>query len=130
MFTLDHFALRVSNMDKALHFYRDILGLKLLSKGIHDEVREEYAFLDLGCGTLELLSNLKWADHGPITQVEPNELNCPHLAFQTNDMDDVLRMIERENLKIVKGPLEIEGKERWIYIADPDGNIVEFIHWL
>lgn len=128
-FLLDHFAFEVTDMDEAVRFYHDILGLKLLSRGAHEEVREEYAFLDLGCGTLELLSNRKWNDHPPAAP-DPGLLNCPHLAFQTDNMDDVLEMIERENLKIIKGPLEIKGKERWIYISDPDGNVVEFIHWV
>jgi lactoylglutathione lyase len=40
-----------------------------------------------------------------------------------------LEIIENNGIRIVKGPLEIENKEKWIYFADPDNNILEFIEW-
>ena len=123
---LDHFAFEVSDMDKAVHFYHDLLGLDLVSRGVHEDVGEEYAFLDLGHATLELLKLMDHDFQGP----ESRPSNCPHLAFRTDEMDDILKLIQDNDIRIVKGPLIIEGHERWIYIADPDGNVVEFIQWL
>jgi lactoylglutathione lyase len=39
-------------------------------------------------------------------------------------------MIEEKRIPIVKGPLEIKGAEKWIYISDPDNNVIEYIQWL
>jgi hypothetical protein len=25
---------------------------------------------------------------------------------------------------------EVEGEEKWIYISDPDNNVIEYIQWL
>ena len=28
------------------------------------------------------------------------------------------------------GPLEISGRVKWVYVSDPDNNVIEFIQWL
>jgi lactoylglutathione lyase len=30
---------------------------------------------------------------------------------------------------ILRGPLEIPGEETWVYFADPDNNVLEYIQW-
>ncbi len=126
MLKLDHFAFEVTDMDAAVDFYHAKLGLELLSRNLHEEVGEENAFLALDHGTLELIRVI-----GETKELPPSRPSkCPHLAFQTEDMDETLRIFKGNNIQIVKGPLEIEGTERWVYVADPDGNIVEFIHWI
>jgi hypothetical protein len=39
-------------------------------------------------------------------------------------------MLRDQAIAIVKGPLEIPGKVRWLYAADPDKNVIEFVQWL
>lgn len=55
---------------------------------------------------------------------------CPHLALTTKDMEETLQMIKDRHVPIVKGPLEIENVAKWIYVSDPDKNVIEFIQWL
>lgn len=126
MLKLDHFAFEVTDMDAALDFYHGKLGLGLLSRNLYEEIGEENAFLALDHGTLELIRVVDQTNDLPPSR--PSQ--CPHLAFQTDDMDETLRNFKENNIQIIKGPLEIEGAERWVYVADPDGNIVEFIHWM
>ncbi len=128
MLKLDHFAFEVTDMDRAVDFYENKLGLALKSRGVNEEVHEAYAFFQLQGCTLELLSNIQPGAAMP--KLKENPLNSPHLAFQTNDMDSTLAMIRENGIPVIKGPLEIPGEERWVYIADPDGNVLEFIHWL
>ena len=45
-------------------------------------------------------------------------------------MDATLAMIQEKDLTIVKGPLEVAGKVKWIYVSDPDQNVIEFIEWI
>ena len=126
MLKLDHFAFEVTDMDAAVDFYHGKLGLELLSRNLHPEVGEENAFLALDHGTLELIRVLAEKEKLPPARTS----QCPHLAFQTDNMDETLNIFKQHNLPIVKGPLEIPGAERWVYVADPDGNIIEFIHWI
>jgi hypothetical protein len=45
-------------------------------------------------------------------------------------MNVTLQMIQAQSLHLIKGPLKIEGKVTWLYIADPDNNVIEFVQWL
>ena len=39
-----------------------------------------------------------------------------------------LHVIDRKT-EIIRGPLEIENEETWVYFSDPDGNVLEYIEW-
>jgi lactoylglutathione lyase len=123
----DHVALQVSNMDESLQFYTETVGLRLVFRNVNVEEQEDYAFLELDGGNLELIQRLgDEAFEKP--QIKPPF--CPHLALTTDDMTRTLRTIEEKHIPIVKGPLEIAGAERWVYISDPDNNVIEYIQWL
>jgi catechol 2,3-dioxygenase-like lactoylglutathione lyase family enzyme len=102
------------------------LGLHLLFRHVNTEEREDFAFFELDGGNLELIQRLDEPFEKP--PLKPSL--CPHLAFTTDDMSQTLRMFEEKHVQIVKGPLEIAGAERWVYIADPDNNVIEYIQWL
>jgi lactoylglutathione lyase len=123
----DHVAFRVSNMEKALAFYTQALGLHLLSRSTNAAEREEYAFLELEGGNLELIQRLA---EEPFLKPTIRPPYCPHFAIVTDDMAKTTAMIKAAQIPIVKGPLEIAGEETWIYISDPDNNVIEFIQWL
>ncbi len=121
----DHTAFRVSDLDAALRFYTESLGLRFLFRSVNQEEGEAYAFLGLDGANLELIQTLN-APYPP-PKIEPPY--CPHLALETRDMGQVLDMIRAKGIQLVKGPLEIPGHERWVYIADPDNNVIEYIQW-
>ena len=121
----DHTAFQVSDMDAAIEFYTEALGLHLLFRDINHEEQEAYAFLELDGGNLELIQKLDT----PFVKRPIVPPYCPHFALATDDMSRVLRMIQEKGIKVVKGPLEIPEKERWIYIHDPDDNVIEYIEW-
>ena len=126
MLRTDHVALPVSDMDEAIRFYTEKLGLQLMSREVDPVHQEEFAFLALAGGNLELLRSLAH----PLTKPETRPPYCPHLALATDDMIATLKLIEQHHIPIVSGPLKIEGKVTWLYIADPDNNVIEFVQWL
>ena len=127
----DHFAFEVADMARAIRFYTEKLGLKVLSSEVDREHHEAFAFLELEGGNLELLQKLDENDAPmPRNAPEPVPPYCPHLALKTDDMDACLDMLRREGIPILKGPREIPGEIKWVYVADPDKNVVEFIQWL
>ncbi len=123
----DHVAFQVSNMDESLQFYTETVGLRLVFRNVNTEEQEDYAFLELDGGNLELIQRL---GDEPFEKPQIKPPFCPHLALTTDDMTRTLRTIEEKHIPVVKGPLEIAGAERWVYVSDPDNNVIEYIQWL
>ncbi len=121
----DHTAFRVSDLGAAIRFYTEALGLRLMFRKVNEEVGEAYAFLELEGGNLELIQTLD----EPFVRPRLQPPYCPHLALSTEDMKQTLEMVRAKSIAIVSGPLEIPGEEKWLYISDPDGNVIEFIEW-
>lgn len=121
----DHTAYRVSDLDASIRFYTESLGLRLLFRRVNHEVQEAIAFLELDGGNLELIQTLDI----PFKRPEPEPPYCPHLAIETQDMHQLLQRVQAGGIAVVKGPLEIPGHEKWLYICDPDNNVIEFIEW-
>jgi len=126
---LDHVAIQVSDMDRALAFYTGVLGLELQFRQTDEAHGEVFAFLALEGGNLELLQCLGDAAD-PAPRPAPREPWCPHLALATDDLDDALNAARAAGVTVLKGPLEIPGQVRWAYLADPDNNVLEFVQWL
>ena len=134
MYKVDHFAFFVADMDRAIAFYRDVLGLKLLSRDVDEEHGEEFSFLELEGGNLELLSILpSHRDKSAPKQDLSNPKSrgySPHLALTATDLGGLVEKFKKLNVPILEEPLLIPGKVTWMYITDPDGNIIEFVEWL
>jgi catechol 2,3-dioxygenase-like lactoylglutathione lyase family enzyme len=55
---LDHIALEVADMDRAIAFYTEKLGFSLRSRATNHEQQEDYCFLSSEGLNLELISDL------------------------------------------------------------------------
>jgi lactoylglutathione lyase len=121
----DHSAFQVSDIDKAIKWYCDILGFELLFKGANEGENEVYCFLSYGESRLELIQDLGQEFEKPVIK----KPFCPHVCLQIDSMKAALKLIKKHNIHVIKGPLEIKDEETWIYFADPDNNVLEFIEW-
>ena len=122
----DHVAFQVCDMDVAIRFYVEKLGFALSSRAVNAEEGEEYAFLALGDLRLELIQDLKGSAYQK-PEIKPPY--CPHLAIETDDMEQAVGRLKERGVPIIRGPLAIEGEETWVYFADPDNNVLEYIQW-
>ncbi|MBI2424354.1 MAG: VOC family protein [Candidatus Hydrogenedentes bacterium] len=125
---LDHVALQVADLERALAFYTGVLGLKLQFRKRDEAHGEAFAFLELEGGNLELLQLLGAEDGAE--RAAPREPWCPHVALAAEDVDTAIAAVRAAGATVLKGPLEIAGLVRWAYIADPDNNVIEFVQWL
>ena len=123
---LDHIAIEVSNIDRAIEFYADKMGFILDSRAVNKDQQEEYCFLKSDGTNLELISDLKKSYNKKQKIQKPY---CPHIGFVTDDMDRTIKELQTKNIEIIQGPLEIAGEETWVYFSDPDGNVLEYIQW-
>lgn len=128
---VDHFAFRVNDLDRSIDFYANVLGLKLLFRQFDPNHHEAFAFFELEGGNLELLQCLDENNYPiplALPAIEPPY--TPHLALKADDLDEMVSQLEKKGIAIIKGPLEITNQVRWLYLADPDHNILEFVQWL
>lgn len=124
---LDHVAVEVADLDAAIRFYVEQLGFVETWRHRNDEEAEECAFLDLGDFRLELLAQL---EEGKFQRPEIKPPYCPHIALAVDDIDASIAQLDKLGIPILRGPLIVEGEVRWLYFADPDNNVIEFVQWL
>ena len=122
----DHGAFRVSNLEESVRFYTEKLGFQKLFSVDSEEFGEKGMFLEYNGARLELIETIG-VSYQPVVPERPY---CPHLCFEAEDMDEVISMLKKNDIRILDGPNEIPGSERWIYFTDPDGNVLEYIVWL
>jgi catechol 2,3-dioxygenase-like lactoylglutathione lyase family enzyme len=128
---LDHAAFRVADLDRAINFYTGVFGLRLMFRQEDPDHHEAFAFLEVEGGNLELLQCLD-EQNRPVPydppKVEPPF--TPHLAMKAENLDQLVATLQEKGIPIVKGPLEIPGQVKWLYLTDPDQNVLEFVQWL
>lgn len=119
-----HTMIRVGNLEKSIHFYSEVLGLRLHDRRDYAEGKFTLAFLGEGGGTepfLELTHN--WG-------TEKYELGNAygHMAFGVKDIYQACEVIEKAGGKITRAPGPMKhGKSVIAFIEDPDGYKVELI---
>ncbi|RMD94612.1 MAG: VOC family protein [Alphaproteobacteria bacterium] len=143
---LQHFALEVSDTDRAIAFYREVLGFKLTERHAAGEVEGipvELTFLRLGNRhhDLVLVHNPAKRYRPRPTRPEEDAEGLPsfhHFAVECDSREDWLAMVEKIRalgVPVVRGPVlhsfaDPRGDGSWgeneaIYILDPDGHRIE-----
>lgn len=117
-FTFAHNNLNVSDLDRALTFYREALELQETRRITAPD--GSFIIVYLGDGNTPHLLELTWLrDHPQTYNLGENEF---HLAFRTDDFDAAHRKHEE------MGCICFENPSMGIYfIADPDGYWLEVI---
>jgi catechol 2,3-dioxygenase-like lactoylglutathione lyase family enzyme len=138
----NHFGVTVSDMDRALVFWRDLLGLELLGHGV-----VEYDHLDLIVGLSA--TRIEWAElalpggglielfryRRPIGQPLDGAVNDPgktHLCLEVKDLDGMLRRLHSGGTSSAcPVPVEIPKGDwrgfRCVYVFAPDKVVVELV---
>jgi methylmalonyl-CoA epimerase len=114
---LDHVGIAVANLDEALTFYRDALGLEIDTPEDVPSQRVRAHFIPLGDSALELLEAT--ADDSPIAKYLARR--GPGLHHLTLEVDDIARALG-------------ELKARGVRLVDQEprsgahGSLVAFLH--
>ena len=141
--TADHTGITVSNLERSLAFWRDILGFEL-SHTAHQtgEMAEQItgvkgAELKLavvkapGGHKIELLEYLAPSDRKKHIDLRPCDIGHVHVALIIDDLEAVLKRIAAAGWKEAGKPQMLTtgpntGK-RVVYVRDPDGTTIEFM---
>jgi glyoxylase I family protein len=142
IFRADHTGITVSDLERSLAFWRDVLGFEL-SHTVHQtgEMAEQItgvkgAELKLavvkapGGHKIELLEYLAPPDRKR-ADVRPCDVGHVHVALLVNNLDAVLDRISASGWKAAGKPQTLKtgpnAGKRVVYLRDPDGTTIEFM---
>ena len=119
---IGHVHLKVADLDRALRFYRDVLGFELTQR-----YGKEAAFLSAG-GYHHHIGLNTWESEGG-SPPPANSTGLYHLAIAyptRTELADALRRLKRAGIPL-EGASD-HGVSEALYLRDPDGNGVE-LYW-
>lgn len=118
-----HTCINVTNLDRSIKFYSEVLGLRLRARREIKETNAEIAHMAVpdGGGEMELTW---WRDKKEYA--EGDQLD--HIAFAVEDMDSAMRNFKQMGVTIAREPYKlVGGRSRIAFIKDPDGIWIELI---
>jgi catechol 2,3-dioxygenase-like lactoylglutathione lyase family enzyme len=139
---IHHTSLTVSDLERSLKFYRDILGCEVLATqekqggylaaivGYPDaHVRMAHLRLPNGETLIELFEYL--APAGTKADVEPRNVGASHICFVVADLRETYAALRANGVdSFVSPPVFVDTGANaggWgVYLRDPDGIVLEF----
>ena len=108
---LDHIGLCVSNLDRAIEFYKELFGFDVVEK----ITNSHEAFVRVG----DIVICIKEVD-GYKAGASKNYVT---FYVDEEDFEDAVEELAENDIEIVQGPENIRGGKTLVF-ADPDGNLI------
>lgn len=137
-----HFGIVVRNMSKSLVFYKDLLGLEIISKM---DCYGKYVDTMLQLQNVKI-DIVKLSANNEITQIELleykyppqesshreiNHLGLSHIAFTVSDLDECYNFLTSKKIKFNSPPqISLDRKVKVCFCYDPDNNPIELVESL
>lgn len=120
-----HIMLRVGNLEKSIHFYTIVLGMKLIRQ--HDYPDGEFTLAFVGYGNEYDNSVLELTYNYGKTSYEMGGA-YGHMAIEVDDAYKACEAVKAAGGKVIReaGPMK-HGTIIIAFIEDPDGYKIEFI---
>ena len=135
---INHSSFTVSDIDASVKYYRDILGMELISNaerpsGYVEKVTEIKSSMKVvyltGFGlTLELI---EYVDSEKIGQSKVDNIGCGHICFNVDNITAMIEEMKARGVRFLGSPTLIPAGTNKngvvVYAVDPDGIVTEFI---
>lgn len=120
-----HTMIRVTNLDKALEFYTQVFGMKLLSKRDYPDGKFTLAFV--GYGSIESDAVIELTHNWDTDSYELGNA-FGHIAIEVDDAYKACEDISAKGGNVVRpaGPMK-HGGTVIAFVKDPDGYMIELI---
>lgn len=116
---IDHIVLTVTDIDKTIDFYTNILGFEVVTFG---DNRKALTF-----GDQKINLHQKGKEFEPKAEY-PTSGSADLCFIAETNIEDVLEELQQKNIEIIEGIVErtgATGKIKSVYFRDPDLNLIE-----
>ena len=144
-----HVGLTVSDMDKSVAFYRDVLGLEFKGEILMEGRETELLFRRPGCrARVAYLNGSELISAPPVELIQflglearedPADLfktSVSEICFRVKDIDAVYQQLLDHGVDCLSAPQPFDfrssgfGRSKALYFRDPDGIILELMETL
>ncbi|MFM1550502.1 MAG: VOC family protein [Lentisphaeria bacterium] len=141
-----HTNIIVSDFDRSLEFYTDVLGLTIAAQTEIDDAefsrgvaipgtKVRAAFLAVpNCSAVIEIFQYMSSDSKPIPEdALPSDIGVGHICFQVENIDETYAALSAKGVKFTTTPVTISeshpdvGGVRFCYFSDPDGTTLEIL---
>ncbi|MBU0558779.1 MAG: methylmalonyl-CoA epimerase [Bacteroidota bacterium] len=124
---IEHIGIAVKDLDSAIKFYEDVLGLKCYSVEEVKDQKVKTAFFKIGQTKIELLEST--VPDGPIGKfIEKKGEGIHHLAFHVNGLQSALNDAQNKEIQLIdKNPRKgAEGLDiAFLHPKSTNGVLIE-----
>ncbi len=113
-----HITLYVSNLQRSLAFYRDLLGMNILQR-IHSGGREIVFLGEAGQPSIELIA----------AGNEAPKKSGFSLGFRVESLEEATRMMENAGYPLLRGPISPNPNLRFSFFHDPDAIEIQVLEY-
>lgn len=97
---IDHIGIAVKDLQAAIKFYEEMLGLKATGTEVVEEQKVKVAFLPTGDSEVELLEST--TPDGPIAKfIEKNGEGIQHIAFRVENLEAKLEELKAKGVRLI-----------------------------
>jgi methylmalonyl-CoA/ethylmalonyl-CoA epimerase len=97
---IDHVGIAVKDLDAAIKFYEEILGLKVDMIEENADQKVKIAFIPTGDSEVELLQST--TPDGPIARfIEKNGEGIQHIAFRVDNLEKRLNELKEKGVRLI-----------------------------
>ncbi|MEX0986937.1 MAG: methylmalonyl-CoA epimerase [Bacteroidales bacterium] len=114
---IEHIGIAVENLDAAILYYQEVLGLELYAIELVSDQKVRTAFFKIGETKIELLESTD--SKGPVGKfIEKKGPGIHHIAFAVPDVNEALKAVEEKGVKLI----DREGR------SGAEGLRIGFLH--
>ena len=116
--SIDHIVIPVSDIDKSLRFYTEVLGMETDTSNQRFAVKFGNQKINLHVGKAQFLPAAK----------QPTFGSTDICLLAKGDIEEIKAEVESKGIEIEIGIVQRQGAQgaiRSIYFRDPDGNLIE-----
>ena len=125
-YRLLHAMLRVSDLDKAVHFYTELLGMKVLEHREHkkNQFSQVYLGYEAGFGGMAVELVFNWVQEKPYTHGD----SFGHIAIEVTDIVGLCAKLSAAGVPMPRPPRgQRHGENTVAFVEDPDGHRIELV---